>query len=90
MAVEPCSGLPTQGALLSPCGTWRYRLWRAWGEGPRVLWVMLNPSTADEQKDDPTILRCLHFARAWGYSRIALAHDERMYGQKRHTSSHLQ
>jgi hypothetical protein len=55
-----------QGATLSPCRTYRYRLWRYWGSGPRLNVLMLNPSTADEQQDDPTIRKCLHWARKWG------------------------
>lgn len=35
-----------------------------------VVFVMLNPSTADDQKDDPTIRRCKGFARTWGYSTL--------------------
>ncbi len=37
-----------------------------------VVWVMLNPSTADHVHDDPTIRRCMGFARAWGYGGIAV------------------
>lgn len=59
-------GLDSQNnALLSPCRTWRYVLQRRWGSGPFVLFVGLNPSTADESVDDPTIRRCVGFAKRW-------------------------
>jgi hypothetical protein len=59
------------GAILSPCGRYRYRLWRRWSAaGRRVVWVMLNPSTADASIDDPTIRRCLGFSKAWGYTAL--------------------
>jgi hypothetical protein len=59
-------------ACISGCGTYRYALWRCWGSGPQVLFVMLNPSTADHQHDDPTIRRCIGFAARWGYGAVAV------------------
>ena len=59
------------GAVLSDDGQYRYRLWRTWDpELPTCLFIMLNPSTADERQDDPTIRRCLGFAKQWGYGRL--------------------
>lgn len=56
-----------KGAKFSECRTWRYSLWRKWDpELPRLVVIGLNPSTADETNDDPTIRRCINFARTWG------------------------
>lgn len=49
---------------------YRYALGRRWGVGPVLTWVMLNPSTADHRRDDPTIRRCTGFARAWGFGGL--------------------
>lgn len=58
-------------ALLCGCGRHRYRLSRCWDASlPTVCFVMLNPSTADAFQDDPTIRRCIGFARAWGYGEL--------------------
>ncbi|MFC3175033.1 DUF1643 domain-containing protein [Novosphingobium bradum] len=59
-------------ATISACGQYRYSLTREWGSGPRVLFVMLNPSTADHLEDDPTIGRCISFAKSWGYGSLAV------------------
>lgn len=62
-----------KGATLSACGLYRYQLWRRWDSAlPAVNWIMLNPSTADASEDDPTIRRCVGFAKAWGYGGIVV------------------
>jgi len=56
--------VPARGAVLSSDGVYRYRLWRRWDPSvPSMIFVMLNPSTADAEADDPTIRRCVGFAR---------------------------
>jgi hypothetical protein len=60
-----------RGATLSPCRRYRYRLWRAWGDrASRCVFVGLNPSTADESSDDPTIRKCIGFATRWGFGAV--------------------
>lgn len=59
-------------ATFSPCRTWRFRLERRWSAGPKAAFILLNPSTADETKDDPTIRRCIGFAKAWGFGGLVL------------------
>jgi hypothetical protein len=60
----------SSSAEISACGKYRYTLTRKWSEFSDVAWIMLNPSTADAMKDDPTIRRCIGFARDWGYGGI--------------------
>jgi hypothetical protein len=48
-----------RSATISDCGRYRYALGRRWDDGPTACWVMLNPSTADADVDDPTIRRCV-------------------------------
>lgn len=69
-----------KSANFSPCRTWRYTLHRSWADKPLfgpvslgiVLFVCLNPSTADELNDDPTVRRCIGYARAWGYNSLIM------------------
>ena len=59
------------GAQFSPCRRWRYHLWRRWDEHlPTANILMLNPSTADELKLDPTCARAKDFAQRWGYGAL--------------------
>ena len=54
-----------------PSDCYRYRLTRTWDKDkPHVMWVMMNPSTADPLADDPTVAKCGRFARAWQYGGI--------------------
>ena len=52
---------------------YRFTLWRSWLGGEGVLMVIgLNPSTADDIVDDPTIRKCIKFAQAWGYHELCM------------------
>lgn len=57
------------GAVIT--GDYRYLLWREWNSNDKtVSFIMLNPSRADGSVNDPTITRCINFAKAWGYGRL--------------------
>lgn len=71
--------------VFSPCRRYRYTLWRDWdmdlfsgcaddaaNANRYVMFIGLNPSTADETQDDPTIRRCIDFAKRWGYGRLCM------------------
>ncbi len=55
------------GASFSEDRKYRYTLWRTWGEGKPLVAICLNPSSADEVDDDPTVTRMIRRAHAWGY-----------------------
>lgn len=60
-----------KNAILSADRIYRYVLSREWDERkPYVMFIGLNPSTADENADDPTINKCINFAKNWGYGGI--------------------
>lgn len=69
----------THGAEFSGCMRYRYRLRRSLTgsvlerPGKPVVFLMCNPSTADSIQDDPTIRRCVGFAKAWGYSDLLVS-----------------
>jgi hypothetical protein len=59
------------GATFSPCRRWRYLLWRRWDAArPAANFLMLNPSTADEVKLDPTCSRARDYAQRWGFGSL--------------------
>lgn len=61
------------GATFSPCRRYRYTLWRRWNaERPACMFLMLNPSTADEIDNDPTVERCQRRAVAMGYGGLVV------------------
>lgn len=64
-----------KSAIISKCGNYRYELTRYWdnydGENS-VIWIMLNPSTADALTDDPTIRKCIGFSKRLGYSGMTV------------------
>ena len=64
-------------ATWSPCGLYRYTLRRTWANPDAsvrklVTWILLNPSTADETQDDPTIRRCKEFSKSWGFDGLII------------------
>lgn len=60
-------------AAFSECRTYRYALYRHWRNGGKIVqFIGLNPSTADETHDDPTLRRCINFARDWGFDGLCM------------------
>jgi len=61
-------------SAFSPDRKYRYALWRIWDERkPICMFIGLNPSTADENFDDPTIKRCKSYSGGWGYGGLCMA-----------------
>ena len=62
-----------KSAILSADRKYRYVLTRIWDEAkPTVVFIGLNPSTADEETDDPTIRKCIGYAKRWGYGKLIM------------------
>lgn len=60
-------------AIFSDGRAYRYTLWRKWRDGNSfVQFIGLNPSTADEYKDDHTIRKCVKFAKSWGFDALCM------------------
>ena len=59
------------GAVFSDCREYRYCLWRKWDESKKkIMFIGLNPSTADEVNNDPTVQRCINYSKKWGYGEF--------------------
>jgi hypothetical protein len=76
-------------AEISPDGIYRWRLDRHWvtDRHQRLLWVLLNPSTADGEADDPTIRRCIRFSRDAGYGGLTVVN---LYALRATKPAHLE
>lgn len=62
-----------RGAIFSPDRIYRYKLWRIWDSSkPLAMFIGLNPSTADETCDDPTVAKCQRYAREWGFGGLVM------------------
>ena len=62
-----------KGALLSRNRLYRYALWREWDSNKGTcVFIGLNPSTANETEDDPTLRRCVNFAKSWGFGKCVM------------------
>ena len=60
-------------AITDSAHVYRYMLFRVWDETlPNVCFCMLNPSTADASTDDPTVRRCINFAKSWGFGSLTV------------------
>lgn len=58
-------------AGISSCGIYRWWLYRCWAvDKPLIIWIMMNPSTADHTKNDPTISKIMRYSKKWGYGGV--------------------
>lgn len=66
--------MKNKNTIFSSCRKYRYVLWREWDKNnPKyAMFIGLNPSTADETLDDPTIRRCIQFSKDWGYGSLCM------------------
>ena len=74
-----------RSAKFNSARTKRYFLYRKWSDKPTAVWIMLNPSVADEKYDDKTISKCIKFSKCWGYGGfyvINLCSDISTYPKK--------
>lgn len=63
-----------KSAIISECGNYRYELKRIWDSSkPWVLFICLNPSTADHEAEDKTSRVCINYAKKWGYGGLVIA-----------------
>lgn len=61
------------GALFSSARDHRFVLWRVWRQNQHIVhFIGLNPSAADDKENDPTIRRCIQFAKSWGYGGMMI------------------
>lgn len=71
MIQENMIGNSPSGAVFSDCNKYRFILWRIWDASlPKVMFVGLNPSTANAYQDDATIRSVVRWAKLWGYGGI--------------------
>lgn len=76
-----------KNAVFSNDKTYRYDLSRVWDESKsRAIFICLNPSTADETKDDPTSRRCIQYAKSWGYGGV---HIVNLFAYRSSTPKHM-
>jgi hypothetical protein len=71
---RPARPVPRKAAVITVDKQYRYALWRTWDPAEQVvMFIGCNPSVADAQQDDPTLRRCISFAKAWGFGGLVMA-----------------